>query len=507
MPNSDMPKFYVTTPAYYPNDVPHIGHAYTTIATDVLARWQRLKLGAGNVLFVTGLDEHGSKIEKAAAEKGVPPQQFVDDMAVVYKEVWKALGISYDIFRRTSDAYHLKFVTELFERISKAGDIYKGEYEGWYCMPCESFWTDFQLKDGRCPSCGRTVEKLTEPAYFFRLSKYQDRLLELYEENPDFISPEFRKQEVVNRVKEGLKDICITRAKVRWGIPVPGDPELTIYVWIDALPFYISALEPPSTTFERFWPPDVQTMAKEIFWFHVVIWPAMLMSAGYALPKKEFAHGWLTIGGQKMSKSLGNVIDPMYLSRKYTADALRFGLMRETSFGGDGDFSEDALKTRINNELVANYSNLFYRVTSFIEKNFDGKVPEGRLGGTEEALIAKTNDTVKKVDRHMEELRLTDALAAIMELSAEANRYFQEKEPWKKLKTGSEEDRADAATTLYTAVNVLRTISILLHPFMPERGGIAVMSLGAEPTLEGIGDLLIKPGHAVKAVMLFRKVE
>ena len=398
MANTASSKFYITTPAYYPNDVPHIGHAYTTIATDTVARWQRMKLGAGNVLFVTGLDEHGSKIEKAAAEKKVSPQKFVDDMAVAYKSLWKLLNISYDIFRRTSDKYHVKFVTELFERISKAGDIYKAEYEGWYCMPCESFWTDFQLKDGKCPTCGRAVEKLTEPAYFFKLSKYQDKLLKLYEDNPQFISPEFRKQETINRVKEGLKDLCVTRAKVKWGVQVPGDPNLTIYVWIDALPFYISALEPPSETFERFWPPDVQTMAKEIFWFHVVIWPAILMSAGYELPKREFAHGWLTIGGQKMSKSLGNAIDPVYLLKKYTADALRFGLIRETSFGSDGDFSEDALKTRINNELVANYSNLFYRVTSFIEKNFDGKVPEGKMTERENALVDRTRETAAKVE-------------------------------------------------------------------------------------------------------------
>jgi methionyl-tRNA synthetase len=534
-------KFYITTPAYYSNDVPHIGHAYSTIAADVIARWYRLKFGNENVLFVTGLDEHGSKIEKAAADRGLTPQQFVDRIADVYKDVWQKLGISYDIFRRTSDEYHVRFVTDLFERIRKAGDIYKGTYEGWYCVPCESFWTDFQLKEGKCPSCGRAVEKLTEPAYFFRLSKYQDRLLKLYEENPEFLSPHFRRQEIINRVKEGLRDLCVTRSKVKWGIQVPGDESLTIYVWIDALPFYISALEPPSTTFKQFWPPDVQIMAKEIFWFHTVIWPAILMSAGYELPKKEFAHGWLTIGGQKMSKSLGNAIDPVYLAKRYGSDALRYALIRETSFGEDGDFSEDALKTRINNELVANYSNLYYRATSFIAKNFDGKVPEGPEPGAEteagtgaeaeaetgaeaeaetgaeteaetkaqeaeKVLINSMKETVSKVDEYMSDLRLTDALAAIMELSAMTNKYFQENEPWKKIK-GNDDDRRIAARTLYTTINILRTISILLFPFMPEKCESAVRNLGSELTLKGIDEFLIKPGQTIKQEMLFKKIE
>jgi methionyl-tRNA synthetase len=356
-------KFYITTPIYYATNLPHIGTAYTTIVADILARWHRIK--GEKVFFLTGMDEHGEKVEKTAKENGKTPKEFVDEIAEQFKFTWKKLNISYDDFIRTTEERHEKVVIEVIKRIAENGDIYKGEYEGWYCTPCESFWTEIQLKNGKCPQCEREVKMLKEESYFFRLSKYQEKLLRFYEENPEFLSPSFRAAEIINRVKGGLKDISITRTTVKWAIPFPLDNKHFIYVWVDALINYISALGLGSEKFNEFWPADVHLIGKEINWFHSVIWPAMLMSAGFELPKKVFAHGWWTVEGKKMSKSLGNVINPVEIAEKYSADALRYFLVREMPLGDDGDFSEKSLIARINGELVADLGNLVYRVVTF----------------------------------------------------------------------------------------------------------------------------------------------
>ncbi|MBU0898289.1 MAG: methionine--tRNA ligase [Nanoarchaeota archaeon] len=429
----------------------HIGHAYTNIATDVLARWHRLK--GEDVFFLTGTDEHGKKVETSAEKAKKDPQKFVDEISKKFKDVWKTLNISYGSFIRTTDSKHKKAVYEVLRRMQDRGDIYKGVYEGWYCTPCESYWTETQLKEDKCPSCGRSVEKLKEESYFFKLSKYQKPLLELYKNNPGFISPEHRKQEIINRVKEGLRDLSITRTSFDWGIKYPGDDKHIVYVWVDALTNYISALGfPDSNNYKKYWPADVHILGKEISWFHAVIWPAMLLSIGEKPPKKLFIHGWLTIDGKKMSKSVGNVIDPVEMSKKYSSDSLRYFLLREIPFGHDGDFSEKTLKEKINNELVADLGNLVNRTLTMTEKF------KGKLEGKDE-LSKEFN--LKKIEGFIDNYEFHHALDEIWNFIRAANRYINDKEPWKL-------EGKELANVLYNLLESLRIISILVSSFMPD---------------------------------------
>ena len=443
-------KFYITTPIYYVNDVPHIGHAYTTIVSDVLARWNRLS--GRSVFFLTGTDDHGKKVATAAKEAGKTPQAFTDSVVKRYHEAWKNLDISNDDFIRTTEPRHKKAVAEIIQLLQKSGDVYKGQYEGWYCVPDESFWTETQLKNGKCPECGRPVETVKEESYFFRLSKYQSALLELYKKNPGFISPKNRRQEIINRVQSGLKDLSITRETVKWGIPFPGDPKHVVYVWVDALTNYISALDYPNTKFKKFWPADVHMMAKEILWFHSVIWPAMLMSCKLPLPKRVFAHGWLTIDGQKMSKSVGNVVDPIKLTEKYPVDVVRYFLVREIPLGDDGDFSEKALISRINGELVSDLGNLASRVLTLAEKSGSTK-----FEGKDE--LSKSLD-FRKIQDYVDDIELHHAIQEIFMFIGRVNKYINDKEPWKL-------DGRDLEQVLYNLLESLRVISILISPFMP----------------------------------------
>jgi methionyl-tRNA synthetase len=452
-------KFYITTPIYYVNDVPHIGHAYTTIVSDVLARWHRLS--GKDVFFLTGTDDHGKKVATAAANAGKTPQQFTDSVVKRYHEAWKRLDISNDDFIRTTEPRHEKVVTEIIHLMQKAGDIYKGQYEGWYCVPDESFWTETQLVNGKCPECGREVEVVKEESYFFRLSKYQSALLDLYKKNPDFISPRNRRQEIINRVESGLKDLSITRETVKWGIPYSGDNKHTLYVWIEALINYLSGIDYPNAKFRKFWPADVHMMAKEILWFHSVIWPAILISCKLPLPKRVFAHGWLTIDGQKMSKSRGNVVDPIKLTDKYPVDTVRYFLVREIPLGDDGDFSEKALVSRINGELASDLGNLASRVLTLAERCTPLKEGDkSRLP----AIVGKDelskNLDFAKIQDYVDNIELHHAINEIFAFIRSVNKYINEKEPWKL--QGKELEQV-----VYNLLESLRVISILISPFMP----------------------------------------
>ncbi len=492
-----MKKFYVTTPIYYVNDVPHLGHAYTTIAADVLARYKRLK--GYDVFFLTGTDEHGQKIEKSAKAKGKTPKELADEVVVNFKRLWERLNISYNHFIRTTDDYHEKVVQEIFQRLKDKGDIYLGEYEGWYCTPCESFWSKSQLVEGKyCPDCGRPVEKLKEKSYFFRLSAYQDRLLEFYEKNPDFVLPEFRMNEVKSFVKQGLEDISISRTTFKWGIPVPDDPDHVIYVWFDALFNYISGIGygTDEEKFRRYWPADVHIIGKDILRFHAIYWPAFLMAAGFELPRRVFAHGWWTVEGRKMSKSLRNVVDPNRLIDDYGADAVRYFLLREVPFGLDGDFSHKALVHRINGELANDLGNLLYRVLTMTIKYAGGRVPaptDSRDRELEELCLRMLDE----VDRHLDRQSFNRALEAIWEVIRAANRYVDTKAPWSLAKEGKTEELHNV---LYNLLETLRIIGVVVYPFMPGKMADMLEQLGCsrEP---GSGDLQwgrIKVGAEIK---------
>lgn len=448
-------KFYITTPIYYVNDKPHLGHANTNIIADILARWHRLK--GDNVFFLTGSDEHGEKIERAASKAGKTTKEFVDEEVNKFKIAWKKLNISYDYFIRTSDANHEFAVKEFIKKLNENNDIYKSKYRGWYCIYDESFWTDLELKNSKCPECGREVEILEEDAYFFKLSKYQDRLLDFYNQKKDFIIPEYRAREMINRIDKGLKDISITRSAIKWAIQFPLDSNQYIYVWIDALVNYISALNwPEKEKFDLFWPPDVQVIGKDINWFHSVIWPCLLFSAKIELPRKILVHGWWTVNNEKMSKSKGNAIDPIEITDKYSADILRYFLIREKPLDEDGDFSEEKLISRINGELVSDLGNLIYRVLSLAEKiqsaeniKFEG--------------IPELNDKldINKIDNAIENLNLNLGLSIIWQFIRDSNKYINEKKVW-------ELEGKDLSNALYNLLESCRIISILIYPFMPE---------------------------------------
>ncbi len=484
-----MGRFYITTPIFYVNDRPHLGHAYTSVAADAIARWHRL--GGDDVLFLTGTDEHGEKVAKAAANAGESPKEFVDRIADEYKAAWKSLDISYDDFIRTTEERHVKAVTEFIRKVYDNGHIYKGTYEGWYCVHEETFWTELQLKEGRCPECGREVARLKEEAYFFRLSKFQDRLLELYEKNPQFLSPEFRASEMINRVKEGLKDISISRPNVAWGIPFPYEQKHTIYVWVDALVNYLSALGWPGGVSGEFWPADVHLVGKDISWFHAVIWPALLFAAGVEPPRKVFSHGWWTVDGRKMSKSLGNAVDPLGIAKKYSADALRYFLLREMPFGEDGNFSEAALVARINGELVADLGNLVYRVLTLAERY------GGSIEGKPELESALNLESIK---RRIEGLDLCNALDEIWAFVRAANRYVNQREAWKL-------QGAELGEALYNLLESCRIIALLLYPFMPETSEKINAQLGVG--LGGIEDCRFRKfeGSVKKGGYLFQKIK
>ncbi|GAB6066182.1 methionine--tRNA ligase [Aquifex pyrophilus] len=462
-------KFYVTTPIYYVNDVPHIGHAYTTIAADTIARYYRMR--DYDVFFLTGTDEHGLKIQKKAEELGISPKELVDRNAERFKKLWEFLKIEYTKFIRTTAPYHVKFVQKVFEECYKRGDIYLGEYEGWYCVGCEEFKSEAELaEDYTCPIHQKRCEYIKEPSYFFRLSKYQDKLLELYEKNPDFIQPPYRRNEIISFVKQGLKDLSVTRPRerVKWGIPVPFDPNHTIYVWFDALFNYISALE---DKVDIYWPADLHIVGKDILRFHTVYWPAFLMSLGYELPKKVFAHGWWTVEGKKMSKTLGNVIDPYEVVQEYGLDEVRYFLLREVPFGQDGDFSKEAILNRINGELANEIGNLYSRVV-----NMGNKFLSGEVSGERDQEYEKfAKEVIENYEKFMEELNFYRAIEETLKLTSYLNKYVDEKQPWNLNKEGRTEE---LRKVLYALVDGLNVLTHLLYPIMPNKMKEALEMLG-----------------------------
>ncbi len=461
-------KFYITTPIYYPSDKLHIGHSYCTVATDTMARYKRLR--GYDVMFLTGTDEHGQKLERIANSQGMEPKEYIDKIVVGIKDLWQTLNISYDKFIRTTDDYHVKAVQKIFKQLYNQGDIYKSSYEGWYCTPCESFFTEHQLVNGKCPDCGRDVELVKEESYFFRLSKYQDRILKYMEENSEFLQPNTRQNEMINNfLKPGLEDLAVSRTSFKWGVPVEFDPGHVVYVWIDALSNYITALgygSEDDSLYQKFWPADIHVVGKEIVRFHAIIWPAMLMALNLPLPKKIFGHGWLVINGGKMSKSVGNVVDPNVLVEKYGVDAIRYFLLREIAFGQDGNFNNEALIQRINADLANDLGNLVSRTVGMIEKYFGGTLPDVRSKTDFDAdLEGMAVATAEKVEAAMEKMFFSDALIEIWNLIRRTNKYIDETQPWILCK--DEDKKGELANSLYHVAESVRIISILIQPFIP----------------------------------------
>lgn len=460
--------FYITTPIYYPSGNPHIGHCYTTVACDSIARYRRMQ--GYDVMFLTGTDEHGLKIEQKAAEKGVTPKEYVDEIVKTFKKLWSYMNISYDRYIRTTDDYHIETVQKIFKALYDKGYIYKGEYKGKYCTPCESFWTESQLdENGCCPECHREVTEAKEEAYFFKMSPFAERIEKLLTET-DYLQPKTRATELVNNfIKPGLEDLCVSRTSFKWGIPVTFDDKHVVYVWIDALSNYISALgfwNEQYNDFDKFWPADVHMVAKDIMRFHAIIWPAMLMALDLPLPKHLAVHGWITFNGQKMSKSLGNVVDPFILGERYGADAIRYHILREMALGADSSFSNEIMINRINSDLANGLGNLVSRTVAMADKYFGGTLPADREAGDFDAeLIAEAKGLVAKVDEFMDKTQINNALAEIFKVVSRANKYIDETAPWVLGK--DESKKARLATVLYNLLEAIRIVSTLLSNFMP----------------------------------------
>lgn len=461
--------YYITTPIYYPSTNLHIGNTYTTVAADAIARFKRLT--GHEVMFLTGTDEHGQKIERIANEKGITPKEHVDEIVAGIKDLWKMMNISYDKFIRTTDDYHVKAVQEIFKKLYDQGDIYKDSYEGLYCTPCESFWTETQLVNGNCPDCGRPVEKAKEEAYFFKMSKYADRLIQYIEEHPDFIQPESRKNEMLNNfLRPGLQDLCVSRTSFTWGIPVSFDEKHVIYVWIDALSNYITALgygQENQELYNKFWPADVHLIGKDILRFHTIYWPIMLMALGLELPKQVFGHGWLLVDGGKMSKSKGNVVDPVVLVNMFGADAVRYYLLREIPFGSDGLFNNEIFIKKVNTDLANDLGNLLSRTIAMVYKYFDGVIQAPTCKeAIDDELINLALSTPGKVEASIDALKIPEALESIWTLISRANKYIDETTPW--ILAKDEEKKERLGTVLYNLLETLRFVSVMISPFLTE---------------------------------------
>ncbi len=505
-------RFYVTTPIYYPSNRLHIGHAYTTTVADSLARWHKF-LGK-DVFFLTGSDEHGQKIQRTAEEKGITPKEYVDEIVASFKELWQALNVQYDDFIRTTDERHHKAVQEVFRRIYENGDIYKSKYEGLYCVPCETFWVESKLDQGNCPDCGRPVELVEEESYFFRMGKYADRLLQHIEKHPEFIQPETRRKEMVNFIKGGLDDLCVTRTTFDWGVPVPIDEKHVVYVWFDALTNYLTGAGFPDDTksLAKWWPADVHLVGKEIMRFHTIIWPIILMALGEELPKTVFGHGWLLFDSDKMSKSKGNVVDPHALIAELGEDPIRYFLLREISFGQDGNFSKKALVERTNSDLANDLGNLLHRTLSMLGKYHGGVVP---APGAEEAidgeLKALAEETRERTVDLMDNLKINDALAQIWRLVGRANKYVDECAPWALAKETATQERLD--TVMYNLFEVQRITALLVKSFIPRTGERIWAQLGIDQALPdtGFGDTAwggLRPGtQTQKGEPIFPRIE
>lgn len=460
--------YYITTPIYYPSSNLHIGNSYTTVAADTMARYKRMR--GFDVMFLTGTDEHGLKIQLRAEEAGVTPKEFVDVIVDGIQKLWKLMNISHDRFIRTTDDYHIAAVQKIFKKLYDQDDIYKSEYEGWYCIPCESFWTKSQLADGKCPECGRTVELTKEESYFFRMSKYQDRIIKHIEDHPDFIQPVSRANEMLNNfLRPGLGDLCVSRTTFNWGVPVTFDEKHVVYVWIDALSNYITALgymSEDDSDFKKYWPADVHLVGKDITRFHTIIWPALLMALGEELPKQIYVHGWLLLDGGKISKSIGNVIDPVVLVGKYGLDAIRYYLLREVPFGADGNFSNEALFTRINSDLSNDLGNLVSRTAAMIGKYFDGRIPETRESAAVDTELSEMLSRLSgNVEEYLDKLQFGNALGEIWKVVSRTNKYIDETAPWVLAK--DETSKARLAGVMFNLAESLRIISVLITPFMP----------------------------------------